>query len=134
MLNHKLLLPEGILVLEPDAPLQAADFEGLAHEIDPYIAEHGKLPGLMIHAKAFPGWADLDAFLAHMRFIESHHQKIHRLAVVSDSSLLTEVPKIAAHLVRAEVKQFPESAYEDALRWLRDAVSPANQWKGSQVS
>ena len=127
MLNHKLLLPEGILVLEPAAPLQAADFEGLAHEIDPYIAEHGKLPGLMIHARAFPGWANLDAFLAHMRFIESHHQKIHRLAVVSDSSLLTEVPKIAAHLVRAEVKQFPESAYEDALRWLRGAVSPANQ-------
>ena len=106
MLNHKLLLPEGILVLEPDAPLQAADFEGLAHEIDPYIAEHGKLPGLMIHARAFPGWANLDAFLAHMRFIESHHQKIHRLAVVTNSSLLTEVPKIAAHLVHAEVKQF----------------------------
>ena len=133
MLNHKLLLPEGILVLEPDAPLQAADFEGLAHEIDPYIAEHGKLPGLMIHARAFPGWANLDAFLAHMRFIESHHQKIHRLAVVTNSSLLTEVPKIAAHLVHAEVKQFPESAYEDALRWLRDAVFPANQLKSSQV-
>ena len=127
MLNHKLLLPEGILILEPDAPLQAADFEGLAHEIDPYIAEHGKLTGLMIHARAFPGWANLDAFLAHMRFIESHHQKIHRLAVVTNSGLLTEVPKIAAHLVRAEIKQFPESAYEDALRWLRDAVSPANQ-------
>ena len=134
MLRHKLLLPEGILVLEPDAPLQTADFEGLAHEIDPYIAEHGKLQGLMIHARAFPGWADLDAFLDHMRFIESHHQKIHRLAVVSDSSLLTEIPKIAAHLVRAEVKQFPESAYEDALRWLRDAAFPANQQKGSQVS
>jgi hypothetical protein len=134
MLSHKLLLPEGILVLEPDAPLQAADFEGLAHEIDPYIAEHGKLQGLMIHARAFPGWANLDAFLAHMRFIESHHQKIHRLAVVTNSSLLTEVPKIAAHLVRVEVKQFPESAYEDALRWLRDAASPANLQKGSQVS
>ena len=134
MLSHKLLLPEGILVLDPDAPLQAADFEGLAHEIDPYIAEHGKLQGLMIHARAFPGWANLDAFLAHMRFIEIHHQKIHRLAVVTNSSLLTEVPKIAAHLVRAEVKQFPESAYEDALRWLRDGAFPANLQKGSQVS
>jgi SpoIIAA-like len=134
MLSHKLLLPEGILVLDPDAPLQAADFKGLAREIDPYIAEHGELPGLMIHARAFPGWADLDAFLAHMRFIESHYQKIHRLAVVSDSSLLTEVPKIAAHLVHAEIKQFRESAYEDALRWLRDAVFAANQKKGSQAS
>ena len=127
MLNHKLLSPEGILILEPDAPLEAADFEGLAHEIDPYIAEHGKLPGLMLHAKAFPGWVNLEAALAHIRFIESHHQNIQRLAVVSDSSLLTEVPTLIAHLVHVEVKHFPESAYEDALRWLRQAATLANQ-------
>ena len=133
MLNHKLLLPEGVLVLEPDAPLQAADFEGLAHQIDPYIAEHGKLQGLMIHAKAFPGWENLDAFLAHMRFIESHYEKILKLAVVSDSRLLTEVPKIAARLVDAEVKEFPDSGYQEALRWLRQAAFPANQTKGSVV-
>ena len=118
MLNHKLLLPEGILILEPKERLEAADFEGLAREIDPYITEHGKLPGLMIRAEAFPGWVNLEAFLAHMRFIASHHQKLQRLAVVSDSSLLAELPKFAAHLVQTEVKHFPESAYEDALEWL----------------
>jgi len=126
MLNHKLLQPEGILVLEPDVPLEAADFEGVAQEIDPFIAEHGKLSGLMIHAKTFPGWVNLEAFRAHMRFIESHHRKIKRLAVVSDSRLLTEVPKIAAHLVHVEVKHFPESAYEAAERWLKEAATPAN--------
>ena len=63
-----------------------------------------------------------------MRFIESHHQKIKRLAVVSDSILLTEVPKIVAHLVQADVKHFPESAYEAALQWLiREAASPAKE-------
>ena len=118
MLNHKLLLPEGILILEPKERLEAADFEGLAREIDPYIAKHGQLPGLMIHAEAFPGWVNLQAFLAHMRFIESHHHKLQRLAVVSDSSLLAALPKFAAHLVQTEVKHFPESAYEDALQWL----------------
>ena len=117
MLNHK-LLPDGILILEPKERLEAADFEDLAREIDPYITEHGKLPGLMIRAEAFPGWVNLEAFLAHMRFIASHHQKLQRLAVVSDSSLLAELPKFAAHLVQTEVKHFPESAYEDALRWL----------------
>ena len=127
MLNHKLITPDGILFLQPAAPLEAVDFEGLAHEIDPYIAEHGKLPGVMIHAKVFPGWANLDAFFAHMRFIESHHQKIQRLAVVSDSSLLTEVPKVIAHLVHVEVKHFPESAYEAALQWLREATTPAKE-------
>jgi len=60
----------------------------------------------MIHARAFPGWADLIAFLAHIAVYRSL-TKIHRLAVVSDSSLLTEIPKIAAHLVRAEVKAIP---------------------------
>ena len=68
-----------------------------------------------------------------MRFIESHYEKILKLAVVSDSRLLTEVPKIAAHLVDAEVKEFPASEYEDALRWLRQAAFPANQAKGTIV-
>jgi hypothetical protein len=125
-LKHQLLLPEGILILEPDAPLEAADFEGLAREIDPYIAEHGKLSGLMVHAKAFPGWANLEAFLAHMQFIKSHHQKIVRLAMVTDSKLLAELPKIAAHLVHVQVKHFSESQHKDALRWLKEGtpVSP----------
>jgi hypothetical protein len=38
---------------------------------------------------------------------------------VSDNHILTEVPKIAAHLVHAEVKHFPESEYEAALQWLK---------------
>ena len=126
MLKHQLLLPEGILILEPDAPLEATDFEALIREIDPYIAEHGKLSGLMIRAKAFPGWANLEAFRAHMQFIKSHHQKIVRLAMVTDSKLLGELPKIAAHLVQVQVKHFSESQHEDALRWLKDGtpVSP----------
>jgi hypothetical protein len=126
MLKHQLLLPEGILILEPGAPLEAADFDRLDREIDPYIAEHGKLAGLMIHAKAFPGWANLKAFLAHMQFIESHRQKIIRLAMVTDSKLLGELPKIAAHLGQVQVKDFSESQQEDALRWLKAGtpVSP----------
>jgi hypothetical protein len=130
-LKHQLLLPEGILILEPDAPLEAADFEGLVREINPYIAEHGKLSGLMIRAQAFPGWANLEAFLAHMQFIKSHHQKIVRLAMVTDSKLLVELPKIAAHLVHFEVKDFPESEHEDALRWLKEGtpVSPQSALK-----
>jgi hypothetical protein len=121
-LKHQLLSPEGILILEPDAPLEAADFEGLVREIDPYIAKHGKLSGLLIHAKAFPGWANPEAFLAHMQFIKSHHQKIVRLAMVTDSKLLGELPKIAAHLVHVQVKHFSGSQYEVALRWLKEEL------------
>jgi hypothetical protein len=122
ILNHKFVLPEGILILEPESPLVAADFAALGRQIDPYIAAHGNLPGLMIHAKVFPGWTNLKAFLAHVRFIEGHLQKVHKLAVVSDSPVLGEVPKIVAPLVHAEVKHFPESEYEAALQWLKAPV------------
>ena len=122
MLKHQLLLSDGILILEPDAPLEAADIEGLVREVDPFIAKHGKLSGLMIHAKVFPGWANLDAFLAHMQFIKSHHQKIIRLAMVTDSKLLGELPKIAAHLVHVQIKHFWESQHEEALCWLKEGV------------
>jgi len=119
MLNHRFILPEGILVLNPESPLETADFVALGHQLDPYIAAHGNLPGLMIHAKVFPGWANIEALLAHVKFIEGHLQKVQKLAVVSDNPILTEVPKIVAHLVRAEVRHFPGCEYEAALQWLK---------------
>ena len=119
MLKHTLLVPEGILILEPSAPLEAADFEAVTHEIDPYLAEHDTLAGVMIFAKAFPGWLNLEAAIAHLQLIKSYHPKIKKLAVVSDNGLLAELPKIVAQLVHPEVKHFSEAAYEDALRWLR---------------
>jgi len=131
MLNHKLLLPEGTLILEPESPLDAADFVALDHQIDPYIAIHGKLPGLMIHAKAFPGWANLDAFLAHVKFIAGHVQKVQKIAVVSDNHLLTEVPEMIASLVRGEIRHFPESHFEAALGWLKLPVG--QERSGGQV-
>lgn len=118
MLKHTIIEPEEILVLEPHAPLEATDFTELAREIDPYIAKHGKLPGMMIHAKSLPGWANPDAFLAHMRFLQSHFRNIVRVAMVSDGVFLTDATKIAAHLVHAEVKHFPEAEYAEALQWL----------------
>ncbi len=124
MLKHRLILPEGILLLEPDAPLEAVDFESVVAEIDPYIAERGKLPGVLIHAKAFPGWANLAAAMAHLRFVESHHKKIGKLAVVSDSLLLRELPQLIGHLIDVDVKRFPESAYDDAFKWLEVKHAP----------
>jgi hypothetical protein len=127
MLKHKLLLPEGILILEPSSPLETADFEAVAHEVDPYLAEHGALAGVMIFAKAFPGWKNLEAAIAHLQLIESYHRKIKKLAVVSDNGLLAELPRIVAQLVHPDVKHFSESEYGDALSWLREAAIRVGQ-------
>jgi hypothetical protein len=132
MVKHMIIEPEEILILEPHAPLEATDFEDLAREIDPYIATHGKLPGLMIHAQSFPGWANLEVFLAHMRFIESHLQNIVRIAMVSDNVLLTDVAKIGMHLMHAQVKHFSDCDYAEALQWLKSATRE-NASKGKLI-
>jgi len=56
MIKFELLRDRAILILSPDGPLEKADFERLAQEIDPFIAANGKLTGLLICANAFPGW------------------------------------------------------------------------------
>jgi hypothetical protein len=121
MLNHELLQTEGILIIRPEGPLEATDFQKLAQEIDPYIEANGKLCGLMIDAASFPGWKDFAGLLAHLKFVKEHHRRILRIAVVTDSDLLALGPKIASHFVQAEVKRFPRSQQEEALTWLRAA-------------
>src|SRR5437867_3053156 len=100
MITYILLETEGILLLTPGSPLESTDFERLAGEIDPYIEQNGKLHGLMIDAESFPGWKDFAGLLAHLRFVKNHHQKIQKVAVVSDSSFLSFAPKIASHFVQ----------------------------------
>lgn len=119
MLKHTLLAGEGILILEPSDALEAADFAAVVDDIDPFLVKHDSLAGVLIFAKAFPGWLNLEAAINHLQLIENYHQKIKRLAIVSDNGLLTALPKFAAHLVHPEVKHFSESEYEDALSWLK---------------
>jgi SpoIIAA-like len=118
MINHKLMRTEGVLILTPKDPLESTDFEQLAREIDPYIEANGNLHGVMIDAESFPGWKDFAALVAHLRFIENHHQKVQKIAVVSDSDLLSFAPKLASHFIQADIRHFPHSQREDALRWL----------------
>jgi SpoIIAA-like len=118
MLNHHLLRTRGLLIIRPEAPLEAADFHALAQEVDPYLQENGKLHGLMIDAESFPGWKDFASLVSHLRFVKNHHQKVEKIAVVTDGSYLSRAPRILSHFVQAEVKHFPRQRRGDALRWL----------------
>jgi hypothetical protein len=125
MLRHELLSDKRILVLRPDGSLQAADFERVAREIDPFIEKGGDLAGLMIEASSAPGWDDFASFLTHLRFVRDHHRRVRRIAVVTDSSLLSVAPRIAGHFVSAEVKTFPAGQRDAALAWIESGAKPA---------
>jgi hypothetical protein len=112
------LRDRGILILEPQGPLQATDFSGLAAVVDPYIEQHGDFKGLLLVAPSFPGWKDFAALVSHLRFVRDHHRRIRRIAVVSDSTFLSVAPKIASHFVGAEIRSFDAADRAAALAWL----------------
>ena len=118
MIHHELRRDIGILIVTPQGPLEKTDFEMLAREVDPYIEEKGKLNGLMIHAKSFPGWHDFAALVTHFKFVKNHHQHITKVAAVTDSGFLSILPHIAKHFVRAEIRHFDYDDKENALKWL----------------
>jgi hypothetical protein len=122
MIHSELLADQAVLVLTPSGPLTAADFTRIAALVDPYIEQHGKLKGLVIHASRFPGWDDFGALVSHLRFVRDHHRKIERIAVVTDSGVLSVLPRIANHFIAAEVRHFEYAEREAALRWLAHEV------------
>jgi hypothetical protein len=118
MMQFELLRERRILLIAPDGPLESADFEQLAKAIDPFIAANGKLVGVLIEAKSFPGWESFGALVSHLKFVAGHHREIERIAAVTDSGFLKIVPRIAGHFVQAEIRRFDFGEKDRALAWL----------------
>ena len=118
MIHFELLRARGVLIITPQGPLEKTDFELVGQEVDPFIVAKGKLTGLMIYAKSFPGWKNFEALLAHLKFVGEHQRLIERVAAVTDSEFLTIMPSIVTHFVHAEVKHFGLDEKERALAWL----------------
>ena len=120
-LSHKKFTEWGVVVLEPKGPLRTEDFEALARSLDPWIAQQGKLRGIVVHVRSFPGWQNLGAFLRHVRFLRDHRDKARRLALATDAPIARIAPRIVARFVDAEVKRFRYEELEQAIAWARDA-------------
>lgn len=116
-LSHQLLADRGVLVLEPRGPLRIEDFDALSLLVDPWIESHGELHGLVLHVHSFPGWESLGGLIRHLRFVQEHHQKIGRIAVVGEGGLVEHAPALASHFVAAEVRHFADAQLEGALEW-----------------
>lgn len=118
MLNHELRPDEGILVLIPEGPLEAADFKTLASEVDAYLEQHETLRGVLIRAGSFPGWQDFSALLAHLQFLKAHLHRIEKVAIVADGAFAKIMPSIANHFVHAQIQHFDPTLEDAAWAWL----------------
>lgn len=118
MIDYEFRHEEGVLVLRPKQPLEAADFIAITVQVDTYLEGHGKLHGVLIHAKSFPGWKDFAALQAHLKFLKEHLQRIEKVAVFADGTLANILPNFANHFIHAEVRHFDFSCEIDAWDWL----------------
>lgn len=118
MIAHELDVARSILHVRPNAALSAGDFAALAGVVDPHIETVGDLAGLVIEVPSFPGWENLGALAAHMRFVRDHHRHIRKIAVVTDSPLGRVAEQLAAHFVAAQIRHFPAGRAESATAWI----------------
>jgi hypothetical protein len=115
--EQRLVADRGVLVVEVSHALRAADFDAIGLTADTWIEANGRLNGLVIHARAFPGWENLGALVRHVRFVRDHHRNVARIALAADSKLASVAPRIAEHFVKAEVKVFGYGEVESAIAW-----------------
>ena len=116
-MSHYLVPASGVVVVEIHQPLRAQDFDALALTVDGWIESHGELHGLVLHAREFPGWENVEAMLHHFRFVRDHQKKIERVALALDGKLAAWAPNIANHFVKAEIKNFAYDALDSATAW-----------------
>ena len=118
MLRFEWRRDRNVLVITPDGPLSKSDFEQFTREIDPLMSSNGKLAGLLIFTRSFPGWQDFGAFVSHLKFIRRHHRYIARIAAVTDSKPLKVLSYFAGFFVHPEIKHFGSEEKDQALTWL----------------
>ncbi len=105
-------------LIEPQGPLTHDDFASVASCIDPIIERNGRMDGLIIKTRHFPGWESLGDIIDHLRFVRDHHRVIGRVALVTDTALAQVFPVIARHFVSADVRQFDFDHYQQAVNWI----------------
>ena len=116
-ITHRMIPGSGIVVVEITEPLRAQDFDALAHTVDSWLESHDALHGVVLHARAFPGWENLGGLLGHIRFVRDHHRLVARVALAVDGTLAALAPRVAEHFVHAEIRAFGYDDLDDATTW-----------------
>ena len=118
MITINLDKENAVLHVRPTGPLSKKDFDELANIVDPFIEETGGLAGLILETTHFPGWENLGSAARHFRFINDHHKKIKKVAVVTDSPIGNATEHLASHFLFAQIKHFPAGHIEEAKSWI----------------
>lgn len=122
--SHRLLPEKGVVVIDAKEALHIGDFDALALAVDPWIESHGVLEGVVIHARAFPGWENLGSLVRHVQFVREHHRRVKRIALATDAKLAVLAPRLGQHFVKGEIKTFEYDELDEAVDWASGSSRP----------
>ncbi len=123
MLNTTIDETNNLILVAPKDAVSAADFESLGETLNTYINTHDRAPGLLINAEGLPHWEDAAALMAHLKVVREHQNVIPKVALVSDSALLTVMPALVDTFVDAKIRHFNAEDLEKAKIWVTRADS-----------
>jgi hypothetical protein len=120
-ITHRVLPDAGVVVVEVTEPLRVQDIDELAALVDGWLAEHPTLHGLVLHARAFPGWENLSGLVRHLRFVVGHHRQVDRLGLAVDGSLAAVAARVAELVAHPQVRRF---AFDELPAAIAGASAP----------
>lgn len=118
-ITHRVLPDAGVVVVEVVEPLRVRDVEDLATVVDGWLSEHSTLPGLVLHARAFPGWENVSGLVGHRRLIIGHQRHLDRAALAVDGPLATVAATVAELVAHPQVRRFTFDELYAAIAWAR---------------
>ena len=111
----------GILTLEPatDKSLSEDDFEAVGKTISLYLEDHDRPLGILIHSRRFPGWQSIGALFAHLKFVNAVHDKLGKVALVTNSPMGSFADRVLDPLMLAKIRKFDYDERDEAMSWLQ---------------
>lgn len=108
---------KGVVVVDVTEPLRREDFDAIAARVDGWLESHDELPGLVLHARSFPGWENIGGLVSHLRFVRGHQRRIGRVAIAVDGQPLDVAARLARAVLHPDVRHFAASELDDAVAW-----------------
>lgn len=116
-ITHRVLADAGVVVVEVADPLRVQDVEALATVVDGWLTDHPSLHGLVLHARAFPGWENIGGLIKHLLVVLDHHRRIDKVALAVDGLWPVRPP--------------PVPSTSSTLRYADSAMpTSTQQWRG----
>ena len=105
--------------IEASGKFQIGDFDKLEKVIDKLINEHGSI-NILANSTHFEGWDDVSAMQRHFSFVQSHHGKVDKFAVIIGPWWQNFMLGFAKIFMHPKVRAFEPNEIEEAKKWLKE--------------